>query len=180
MKKFVIFLIFLLIMAVGGYYLYKYETSDARIKIPGKVLVVYFSRSGNTEIVAKIIAQKTKADLFKIEVQPGHYPENNNEIINFAAAETKQQARPALAKKIDNFDKYNVIFIGYPNWFGDKPMPVYTFMDSYNLANKKVYEFCTHGTTGPVEGAFGLSGETVLTDIKSATRQIFWWLRSLK
>ena len=110
-------------------------------------LVVYFSRSGNTESVAERIAERTGADIFEIETVQ-EYPEDYNALLDFARNEQREEARPELAEHIENMDIYNVIFLGYPNWWGDMPMPLYSFLDEYDLSGKTIMPFVTSGGSG--------------------------------
>lgn len=123
------------------------------------VLVAYFSRTGeqygvgnieegNTSIVAKIIANKTNADLFEIKVADDNYPQGYMPLTEYAKNEKLQNARPQIIGKVKDFNKYDTIFIGYPNWWADLPMPVYTFLESYDFSNKDVVPFCTHEGSG--------------------------------
>lgn len=99
---------------------------------------------GNTEYVASIIQQKTKGDLFEIKTVQ-QYPKAHKELIDYAKEENESDARPKLSTKIEDLDKYDVIFIGFPNWWYDMPMPLYTFFDEYNFDGKTIVPFCTHG-----------------------------------
>ncbi len=122
-----------------------------------KVLVAFFSRAGenyavgniekgNTHIVAEMIAEETGADLFHIEpVTP--YPEDYTECTEVAKRELNNRARPAV-KGDAAVEDYDVIFIGYPNWWGDMPMPVYTFIEKHRWQGKTVVPFCTHEGSG--------------------------------
>lgn len=110
-------------------------------------LIVYFSRSGNTESVAERIAERTGADVFEI-LTVQDYPEDYNELLDFARNEQRENARPELATHIENMDVYDVIFLGYPNWWGDMPMPLYSFLDEYDLSGKTIMPFVTSGGSG--------------------------------
>ena len=123
-----------------------------------KTLVAYFSRAGenynvgnvekgNTNIVADMIAEETNADTFEI-ARSTPYPESYEECTEEAKQEQNANARPTITATIDNFDDYDVIFIGYPIWWGDMPMPVYTFLESYDFSGKTVIPFCTHEGSG--------------------------------
>ena len=124
----------------------------------GKILVAYFSRvgneygvgnikKGNTAIVAEIIAQKTGADLFEIKTVKS-YPDGYDECTKIASREKAEKARPSLSANVENFEQYEKIFIGGPIWYGDYPMAVYTFLETYNLNGKTVIPFVTHGGSG--------------------------------
>lgn len=112
-----------------------------------KILVLYFSQSGNTETVANIIHNEVGGDIIKLETVQT-YPSDYNELVDYAQNEQKQNARPELKTKIDNIEQYNIIFLGYPNWWADMPMPLYTFLDEYDLSEKTIAPFITHGGSG--------------------------------
>lgn len=112
-----------------------------------KALVVYFSQSGNTEKVANFIKDATDADLVQLETVKA-YPTDYNELLDYAQNEQRQNARPELKTKINNIDEYDVIFLGYPNWWADMPMPIYTFLEEYDLSGKTIAPFVTSGGSG--------------------------------
>ena len=123
-----------------------------------ETLVAYFSRAGenygvgviekgNTEIIAEMIAEKTDGKLFQI--QPiNAYPETYDACTEVAQQEKREGARPELAESVEDWESYDVIYLGYPIWWGDMPMAVYTFLESYDFAGKTVIPFCTHGGSG--------------------------------
>ena len=123
------------------------ENSNTETKKTGKILVLYFSQSGNTEAVANIIHNEVGGDIVKLETEQT-YPSDYNELVDYAQKEQKQNARPELKTKIRNIDQYDTIFLGYPNWWGDMPMPIYTFLDNYDLSGKTIAPFITHGGSG--------------------------------
>lgn len=112
-----------------------------------KALVVYFSWSGNTERVAKSIQSQTGSDIFEI-VPATPYSDDYDTVLNLAQAEQSEDARPAIAGSVENITDYDVIYVGYPNWWGDMPMILYTFFDSYDFSGKTVAPFCTSGGSG--------------------------------
>lgn len=112
-----------------------------------KALVVYFSWSGNTEKVADSIAGQTRADIFKI-VPTEPYIDDYNELLDIAAEEKQDGERPEIADSINNFGQYDVIYVGYPNWWSDMPMILYTLFDSYDFSGKTIAPFCTSGGSG--------------------------------
>ena len=112
-----------------------------------KSLVVYFSWSGNTENVAKSIQSQTDSDIFEI-VPATPYSDDYDAVVDLAQAEQSEDARPAIADSIENIADYDVIYVGYPNWWGDMPMILYTFFDSYDFSGKTVAPFCTSGGSG--------------------------------
>ncbi len=136
-----------------------------------KVLVVYFSRTGeqysvgnitegNTAIIAKMIADKTKGDLFEVKLKNDTYPAAYKALTEVALSEKKANARPEIAENVTNFADYDVVFIGSPNWWSDMPMALYTFMEANDWSGKIVAPFVTH------EGS-GLS--SIPSKIKTAT-----------
>jgi len=128
----------------------------------GKCLVAYFSRrgsnyvngkivdlkEGNTEYMAKMIQGLTDADIFEIKpVKP--YPDDYTKRTEVAKKEQQDNARPALkVTKIPNLAKYDTIILGTPCWWGDLPMPVFTLLETNDLAGKTVAQFMTHGGSG--------------------------------
>ena len=126
-----------------------------------KCLVAYYSRKGqnyvsgkivdlkvgNTEVVANMIQKMTGGDLFPIESVTA-YPKDYTETTDVAKNELRAKARPKLTGRVENMKAYDVIFLGYPNWWGTMPMPVYTFLESYDLSGKTIVPFCTHEGSG--------------------------------
>lgn len=122
------------------------ETESAALS-EQSALIVYFSWSGNTENVANVIQAQTGAELVKIEPATP-YSDDYDEVLTQAQNEQSENARPAIANTMDNIDEYDVIYVGYPNWWGDMPMILYTFFDTYDLSNKTIAPFCTSGGSG--------------------------------
>ncbi len=112
------------------------------------ILIVYFSRTGNTEFIADEIARQTGGTKILLETSEP-YPENYNEILEIASQEKQQNARPKLKTVIEHMEAYDIVFIGYPIWHGDTPMAIQTFLESYNFAGKKIIPFCTSGSSSP-------------------------------
>ncbi len=110
-------------------------------------LIVYFSWSGNTELVAQEIQAQTGADIFEI-VPTVPYSDDYNTVVDLAQKEQKENARPEIENTIKNLDQYDTVYVGYPNWWGDMPMILYTFFDTYDLSNKTIFPFCTSGGSG--------------------------------
>ncbi|HIQ77287.1 MAG TPA: flavodoxin [Candidatus Faecousia excrementipullorum] len=124
-------------------------------------LVVFYSRAdenyfggqyrvvevGNTEKVAHMIAEATGADLFKIQ-QKVPYSPNYKRCIEQAMAHKRAKARPELVELPECLDSYDEIYLGYPNYWGDMPMAVYTFLDAFDWTGKTIYPFCTHEGSG--------------------------------
>lgn len=123
------------------------ESSDDMEEPENSELVVYFSWSGNTETVAKEIQSQTGADIFRIEPAEA-YTNDYNTLLDIAQEEQRNDARPEIAGTIENFSDYDVIYLGFPNWWGDMPMIVYSFFDEYDLSGKTLAPFCTSGGSG--------------------------------
>ena len=180
------------------------KTDDTTKSTAGKkILVVYFSRTGenyevgnisrgNTQIVAEMIATKVGADTFEIKpVKP--YPENYKECTEVAKAEKNSDARPAIVGDVENFDDYDVIFFGYPNWWSDMPMIMYTFMESHNFNGKTVIPFCTSSSEyfigkeeiqqyakgSTVLDGLGIRGKRCQENPESVRQDVNKWLESL-
>lgn len=125
-----------------------------------KILVAYFSHKGqnysngqivdlskgNTEIAAEIIADLTDAVLYEIQAVK-EYPFVYNECTAEAQSELRANSRPELTDDI-NTNNYDAVFIGYPNWWGTMPMPVWTFLESHSFKGKTILPFCTHEGSG--------------------------------
>lgn len=123
------------------------NASSTPIETGSKSLVVYFSWSGNTENVAKSIQSQTDSDIFEI-VPATPYSDDYDTVLDLAQEEQRKNARPAISGSIDNINDYDVIYVGFPNWWGDMPMILYTFFDTYDLSGKTVALFCTSGGSG--------------------------------
>ncbi len=150
-----------------------------------KVLVAYFSYSGNTEKVAQLIQSKTGGDIFKIETATP-YPRAYRECTELAKQEKADDARPALKNTVADMAQYDVIFLGYPIWWYTAPMAVGTFAESYDFSGKTIITFCTSGgsplsdSSADIHRWFGSSniieGIRAYPDNPSATEK---WLDSL-
>lgn len=109
-----------------------------------KVLIVYYSlRNGNTRVVAEHIQKNLGGDLFRIETVDT-YPADYNDLIAQAKKELQADYRPPLQTKVNNFDQYDIIYLGSPNWWNTIAPPVMTFLDSYNFEGKTILPFITH------------------------------------
>ena len=111
-----------------------------------KILVAYFSWGGTTQRMAQEIVRQTGADIFRIEpVVP--YPTNYTECTEVAQKEKNNNARPAIADKVENWEQYDTVFIGCPVWWWTTPMIICTFAESYDFDGKTVVPFCTYAST---------------------------------
>lgn len=164
-KKVIILIIALIIVAVTGISIYTLSKDDDNTTTAnqqsdntsvennesdleaGNVLIVYFSQTGNTETVANIIHDNVGGDIVKLETTEA-YPSDYDELVDYAQQEQQEDARPELSTVIENIEQYDTIFLGYPNWWGDMPMAIYTFLDTYDLSGKTISPFITHGGSG--------------------------------
>lgn len=153
------------------------------------VLIAYFSWSGNTQQLANMIQEQTGGDLFQIEMETP-YTDNEGELSGLALQEQRDNTRPALSNHVENMNEYKVVFIGYPNWWNNMPMPVFTFLEEYDFSGKTVIPFTTYG-----DGGFGrsvISIKEILSDatiadglaiqehtLADAPEQVSEWLQSL-
>ncbi|MBD5506772.1 MAG: flavodoxin [Lachnospiraceae bacterium] len=137
------------------------EESDAPEENGGKVLVAYFSCTGNTEGIAEKIAEALDADTYKI-VPEQPYTDNDLNYSDSSSRSTVEQnddsCRPAISGSVGNMDDYNVVVIGYPIWWGEAPKIIYTFMESYDFSGKTIVPFCTSGSSGVGSSATNLHG----------------------
>ena len=117
----------------------------------GKVLIAFFSWGGNTRGVAREIQKQTGADMFEITlVQP--YSTSYNTVLMEAQEDQHKGARPEIADLPTDIDGYDVILLGYPNWWASVPMPIASFLEMYDFSGKTIVPFCSHGG-----GRFGQS-----------------------
>jgi flavodoxin len=166
MHKYILFLCAILLVQTGG--LFAQNTS----KKPA-ILIAYFTRAqnieqspssvdatshasvnlvngkytGNTELLAEWIQQEVGGDLFVIKtVSP--YSADFDTSVNQGQKENREKSRPPLATRVQNIEKYDIVFVGFPNWWYDMPMAVYTFLETYDLSGKTIIPFCTSGGSG--------------------------------
>lgn len=102
---------------------------------------------GNVEYIASIIQDTVGGDLFQIETVE-QYPLDHDPLADQAAQEQGEDARPELSTHIENLEQYDTIFLGYPNWWGDMPQALYTFLEEYDFSGKTIIPFCPHGGSG--------------------------------
>lgn len=100
---------------------------------------------GNVRFMANVIQQNVGGDLFSIETVQKYPMDSMDEMLEFAYEEKAENARPELSTHIENLDDYDVVFIGYPNWNADLPMPMYTFFEEYDFSGKTIIPFVAHG-----------------------------------
>lgn len=188
------------------------ETNDAE---DGHILIAYFSVPedvdtsgvdavagasivvkdneiyGNTEYVARIIQETAGGDLFRIETA-AEYPLDHDPLVDQAADEQDENARPELKNHIEDLGQYDTVILGYPNWWADLPMPVYTFLEEYDFSGKTIIPFVTHGGSGfsntrdtisELEPDAAVSDNTLSLsreDVADSEEEIRQWARSLR
>ena len=111
---------------------------------PGKTLIIYFSWSGNTRSIAKMLQQKLGCDIVELELERP-YSGDYNTCLDEAQRDQQNEARPKLKTKIENLARYDTILLGYPNWWASIPMPIATLLESYDFSGKTIAPFCSHG-----------------------------------
>ena len=129
----------------------KQVTSSVTDKSPSnnsgkKILIAYFSHTGNTQKAAEQIHDIVGGDIVEIKTLTP-YPKELIKCIAVAKMERETNARPALSTKIDNINDYDIVFVGYPIWGHTVPMAIYTFLESYDLSGKIVIPFCTSSSS---------------------------------
>jgi flavodoxin len=111
------------------------------------ILIVCFSRSGNTRKIASLIQQEVGGTLHEIQVAVP-YPASYNAVVEQAKKEIQAGYKPALQSALDHIESYNTIFVGSPNWWSTIAPPVATFLSEYDMSGKTIVPFCTHGGGG--------------------------------
>ena len=167
-------------------------------------LIVYYSRRGenyvsgsiqtlavgNTEAVAQRLQALTGADLFQLEpMQP--YSDDYNECIQQAQDDQRRDARPALKACPETLDPYDTIYLGYPNYWGTMPMPVFTFLEHFDFSGKTIVPFCTHNGSrfsGTIQTIQELEPDATVIedgftvnerDVGDAQEDVLTWLEDL-
>lgn len=116
--------------------------------VAGASIVVRAGQAlGNTEFMAGVIQNAVGGELFQIETVQ-QYPLEHEPLVDLAAEEQDAGARPELSSHIEDPSQYDVIFLGYPNWWGDMPQALYTFLEEYDFSGKTIIPFTTHGGSG--------------------------------
>lgn len=179
----------------------KETQTTASARSDQRVLVVYFSRAdentggvgyiekGNTKILAEMIAERMHGDIFEIKtVKP--YPKEYRPATEAAKQEKEENARPEIVGELPDLSKYDVVFLGYPIWWSDMLMPVYTFLDRENFAGKIILPFCTHEGSGlsdtqrsiadvtkaDVREGFALQGHIAQKSPEEARTALYEWM----
>ncbi len=119
------------------------ENSEVDAISSASVVTIDGKAMGMTAALANMIAEQTGGNLFSIQTSED-YPADINDVIEYAAQEQDSNARPALMTHIENLDAYDTIFVGYPNWWYDMPMAMYSFFDEYDFSGKTIIPFNSH------------------------------------
>jgi flavodoxin len=154
-----------------------------------KILIAYFSHSGNTREMANQIHGRVGGDIMEIKAL-NPYPSAYKECTEYAKREQENNARPPLETEIQNLESYDVVFIGYPIWWGTIPMPLFTLFEKYDFSGKDIIPFCTHGSSGlgrSVGDIAKLNPNSTIqeglavrgSDVKSAQNEISAWLNRI-
>lgn len=170
-KTAVIFLTGLMIFTMSGYFVNAADTSVKEENENSNILIAYFTVPedidtngidadsgasvvvkdeevlGNMEYMALTIQDAIGGDLFRIETKEA-YPLDHEPLVDQAAEEQDENARPELATHIENPEQYDTILLGYPNWWGDMPQPLFTFLEEYDFSGKTIIPFNSHGGSG--------------------------------
>lgn len=168
------------------------ETVSPEVASKGKILVTYFSlpentgkakedstitvdgeNLGNTQYVANLIQKQTGADIFRIEAVKQYNVNDHEALIADAQEEQRNNARPEIKNKINNFAEYDTIFIGYPIWWSDLPQILYTFLESYDFTNKNVYLFSTNGGSGLAGTVSTITSKLNTTKVNANAFQLY-------
>lgn len=125
-------------------------TINLPIATTSEILIVYFSCTNTTEAIAKHIEAETKGALYEIVAEVPYTEEDLKYYTNGRAdkEQADSTARPAISGSVENFDKYDVVFLGYPIWHGQAPRIIYTFLESYDFSGKMIIPFCTSHSSG--------------------------------
>ena len=119
------------------------ENSDVDAVSSASVVKIDGVAKGSVQAIADMIQEETGGDLFSIQTE-FDYPGNIGDLIDYVAGEQERNERPVLTTYIENLEDYDVIFVGYPNWWYDMPMAMYTFFEEYDFAGKTIIPFNTH------------------------------------
>ncbi len=155
-----------------------------------KTLITYYSHTGNTREIANQIHMNIGGDIFEIQGVK-RYPDDYEEHKKQAKEELASEHKPSLNTKIENIRSYDLIFIGYPIWWGTFPAPIRTFLSEYDLSRKTVVPFCTHLGSGLGRSVKDIAAlcpnSTILDglavwgkDAKTAQNDVSEWLRKIK
>ena len=160
------------------------EEDNSTVVIDGEVM-------GNTQYVAMEIQEKMNADIFRIEPETS-YTTNHEKLVDIASQEQEENARPAIKDKISDFEQYDTIFVGYPIWWSDLPMIMYSFFDEYDFSDKTIIPFSTHGGGGladtistiqelePNANVYEQGLSISRNDVENSSEEISQWLEKVR
>ena len=193
-----------ILLIIIGIMTFMGENIMAQTKAGSNILIAYYSRRGNnyrngeivnlkvgkTEMVAGKILKLTGGDTFYIETVK-LYPADYHETTQVAKRELNENARPAIRGKVADMQKYDVIYLGYPNWWGTMPMAVMTFLESYDFSGKTIIPFCTHEGSGlgsSVQDIKKVCPKAVVkqglairgSNVNNSDRQVSEWVKNTK
>lgn len=181
--KIKVFLLGVIVMLVSGV--------NAQVQLPTgkKVLVAYFSQSGNTQEIANQIKNITGADLFVIQPVTA-YPSDYQTLVDQAKKEVNAGYKPALKSKVDDISTYDVIFVGSPNWWSTIAPPVATFLSEYDFSGKTIVPFITHEGSRMGRSVADIKklcpNSTILeglpvrgSGVKSAQKEVNTWIKKI-
>ncbi len=137
------------------------DTEEPQPDSESKVLVAYFSCTGNTEGIAETIAQMLEGDLYEIQPAEPYTSEDldyNNDASRCSQEHNDAASRPAISGGVEDMASYDVVFLGYPIWWGEAPRIISTFLESYDFSGKTIVPFCTSGSSGIGNSALDLHG----------------------
>jgi len=140
------------------------EPADTENEISGedqKVLVAYFSATGNTKALAEYAADALGADLYEIVPEEPYTEEDlnyNDPSTRATVEQNDKNARPAISGSVENMEQYEIVFLAFPIWWGEEPRIMDTFVESYDFSGKTVIPFCTSGSSGLGSSGSNLQG----------------------
>ena len=152
-------------------------------KTESKTLVIYFSHTGTTREVAAYLHTLVGGDLVEL-IPVEAYPEGYSAALDPAKQEQRENVRPAIKDSLDSIEAYDVIYLGYPIWWGTVPMIINTFLESYDYTGKTVVPFATSGGTGIGQSMKDIRSEIPSADVKDgllvkSNDSILPWLQEL-
>ena len=189
MKRFLLTLIMAFSIAYAGSAYAQQNNDVISAASPPRILIAYFSMSGNTRLIAHDIQKMTGGDLFEIKTVREYGPDFDS-AVEQAREELRSSARPELQAKVTNMQTYDVVFVGFPNWVGTMPMAVFSFLEQHDFTGKTLVPFCTHGTSGISNTISDLKKLNLhaeirehiafyRNDVKNAEESVRNWLREL-
>ena len=166
------------------------NTNESDENISPKILIAYYTRSGNTENFADQIKKLVGGDLFRIETVD-EYPPSYQEVLKVSKVEIDNQYKPPIKSLVENIDQYNIVFVGTPNWYSTMAPPVATFLSMHDLSEKTVIPFATHGGGGEARcltDITQMSSEAIVLEglalygshAETANERILNWLKKLQ